>query len=168
MIMAAIDIVGDLARAAGRAPAAANIGFTIAFALQGAIWARELILGVIRCVGDRPGRDHGLASAMAIISCSSRRPFRDRAIVILDNLGVDVTGLVAGLGIGGIAIGLAAQGIFSDLFAALSILFDKPFRRGDKISYGNEHRHGREDRPQNRPASSRSPASSGSSATPSF
>src|SRR3546814_14941806 len=53
------------------------------------------------------------------------------AIVILDNLGVNVTALVAGLGVGGIAIGLAAQGLFSDLFAALSILFDKPFVRGD-------------------------------------
>jgi small-conductance mechanosensitive channel len=58
-------------------------------------------------------------------------------ILILDNLGVNVTALVAGLGIGGIAIGLAAQGIFSDLFAALSILFDKPFRRGDTIRYDN-------------------------------
>ena len=57
-------------------------------------------------------------------------------IVILDNLGVNVTALVAGLGIGGIAIGLAAQGIFSDLFAALAIMFDKPFRRGDTIRYG--------------------------------
>ena len=56
-------------------------------------------------------------------------------IVILDNLGVNVTALVAGLGIGGIAIGLAAQGIFSDLFAALSILFDKPFKRGDIIQF---------------------------------
>ena len=58
-------------------------------------------------------------------------------VVILDNLGVNVTALVAGLGIGGIAIGLAAQGIFSDLFAALAILFDKPFRRGDIIRYDN-------------------------------
>ncbi|MGV3769892.1 MAG: mechanosensitive ion channel family protein, partial [Sphingobium phenoxybenzoativorans] len=49
--------------------------------------------------------------------------------------GVNVSGLVAGLGIGGIAIGLAAQGIFSDLFAALSIIFDKPFRRGEIITY---------------------------------
>ena len=57
------------------------------------------------------------------------------AVVILDNLGVNVTGLIAGLGIGGIAIGLAAQGIFSDLFAALSILFDRPFRRGDGIRW---------------------------------
>jgi small-conductance mechanosensitive channel len=55
---------------------------------------------------------------------------------VLDNLGVNVTGLIAGLGVGGIAIGLAAQGIFGDLFAALAIIFDRPFRRGDKISYG--------------------------------
>jgi small-conductance mechanosensitive channel len=57
-------------------------------------------------------------------------------ILVLDNLGVSVTGLVAGLGIGGIAIGLAAQGIFSDLFAALSIIFDRPFRKGDTITFG--------------------------------
>jgi len=55
---------------------------------------------------------------------------------VLGNLGVNVTGLVAGLGIGGIAIGLAAQGVFADLFAALAILFDRPFRLGDNISYG--------------------------------
>ena len=58
-------------------------------------------------------------------------------IVVLDNVGVNVTGLVAGLGVGGIAIGLAAQGIFSDLFAALAILFDRPFRRGDTIRFGD-------------------------------
>src|SRR3546814_7528634 len=57
------------------------------------------------------------------------------AILILDNLGVNVTALVAGLGIGGIAIGLAAQGIFSDLFEALSILVDKPFNTGDPIGW---------------------------------
>ena len=54
---------------------------------------------------------------------------------MLDNLGVNVTGLVAGLGVGGIAIGLAAQGIFADLFAAIAIIFDRPFRRGDAITY---------------------------------
>ena len=58
--------------------------------------------------------------------------FAIAVILILDNLGVNVTALVAGLGIGGIAIGLAAQGIFSDLFAALSILFDKPFKRATR------------------------------------
>ena len=63
--------------------------------------------------------------------------FAVAAIVILDNMGVNVTGLIAGLGIGGIAIGLAAQGIFSDLFASLSIIFDRPFRVGEAIKYDN-------------------------------
>ena len=51
--------------------------------------------------------------------------------MILDNLGIDVTALVAGLGIGGIAVALAAQNVLGDLFASLSIAFDKPFLVGD-------------------------------------
>jgi small-conductance mechanosensitive channel len=100
------------------------------------VWARELILGVIgHRVGDDP-RETTLGNAMAVIRVLvSITLFAIAVIVILDNLGVNVTALVAGLGIGGIAIGLAAQGIFSDLFAALAILFDRPFRRGDTIRY---------------------------------
>jgi small-conductance mechanosensitive channel len=111
--------------------------FTVAAALQAAIWARALILGMIALrAGDHEGDPTGLASAMSIIKLLvSIAVFAIAGIVILDNLGANVTGLVAGLGIGGIAIGLAAQGIFSDLFAALSILFDKPFRVGDTITY---------------------------------
>ena len=111
--------------------------FTIAAALQVAIWARRLVLGMIALrVGDEESDQRGLASAMGIIKLLlSLTVFTIAGIVILDNIGVNVTGLVAGLGIGGIAIGLAAQGIFSDLFAALSIIFDKPFRVGDVINY---------------------------------
>lgn len=111
--------------------------FTVAAALQAAIWARALILGMIALrAGDQEGDASGLASAMSIIKLLvSIAVFAIAGIVILDNLGANVTGLVAGLGIGGIAIGLAAQGIFSDLFAALSILFDKPFRVGDTITF---------------------------------
>ncbi len=54
-------------------------------------------------------------------------------LLILDNLGVNITSLVAGLGIGGIAIALAMQNILSDLFASLSIVLDKPFVIGDFI-----------------------------------
>ncbi len=54
-------------------------------------------------------------------------------LVALDTLGVDITALVAGLGIGGIAIALAAQTILGDLFASLSIVLDKPFVIGDFI-----------------------------------
>lgn len=49
------------------------------------------------------------------------------SLLILDNLGVNVTALVAGLGIGGVAVALALQNILGDLFASLTITFDKPF-----------------------------------------
>jgi small-conductance mechanosensitive channel len=53
--------------------------------------------------------------------------------VALDNLGVDITALVAGLGVGGIAVALAVQNVLGDLFASLSIVLDKPFVMGDFI-----------------------------------
>jgi small-conductance mechanosensitive channel len=133
---AALDTVTTYAEPAPKLSRLIDIFFTIASGLQGAIWARELILGLIsRRVGEGK-RESTLGNAMAIIRVLvSFALFAIAIILILDNLGVNVTALVAGLGIGGIAIGLAAQGIFSDLFAALSILFDKPFKKGDTIRY---------------------------------
>lgn len=112
--------------------------FTIAMAVQGALWLRELVLGLVRRRAGNGGEDAAaLGSAMGVITVLVNVVvWLVAAILILDNLGVNVTALVAGLGVGGIAIGLAAQGIFSDLFAALAILFDRPFRVGDVISYG--------------------------------
>jgi small-conductance mechanosensitive channel len=57
-------------------------------------------------------------------------------ILVLSNIGVDVTSLLAGVGIGGIAIAFALQGILSDLFSSFSIYFDKPFKVGDFIVAG--------------------------------
>ncbi len=57
-------------------------------------------------------------------------------LLILDNLGINVTALLAGLGIGGIAIALALQNVLGDLFASLSIMIDKPFEIGDFIVVG--------------------------------
>ncbi len=59
-------------------------------------------------------------------------------LIILDNLpGVEITTLIAGLGIGGIAVGLAVQNILSDLFSSVSIALDKPFVIGDTIKSGD-------------------------------
>lgn len=137
MVAAALDIVCTYATVPHRLQRLADILFIIAATLQAAVWAREIIIGVIRGrVGEDPGAST-LGNAMGIIRVLvSVAAFAIALIVILDNLGVNVTALVAGLGIGGIAIGLAAQGIFSDLFAALSIVFDRPFRRGDTVRYG--------------------------------
>lgn len=59
------------------------------------------------------------------------------AIVVLDNFGVNVTALVAGLGVGGIAIALAVQRILGDVLASLTIVLDRPFVIGDFVTVGN-------------------------------
>ncbi len=58
-------------------------------------------------------------------------------LVALDNFGIDVTTLIAGLGIGGIAVALAMQNILGDLFASLTIVLDKPFEVGDFLIVGD-------------------------------
>jgi small-conductance mechanosensitive channel len=58
-------------------------------------------------------------------------------LMLIDNLGYNITTIITGLGIGGIAIALAAQNILSDLFSYFVIFFDKPFSIGDVISVNN-------------------------------
>ncbi|WP_242153114.1 mechanosensitive ion channel family protein [Sphingomonas sp. BAUL-RG-20F-R05-02] len=139
IVMVAAKLVQGYAGAPPEVAATIKFLFTIAAVFQVAIWAREIILGAItRRTGSEHYAGEALESAMGIIRLLiTFAVFAIAFIVVLDNLGVNVTGLVAGLGVGGIAIGLAAQGIFADLFAALAILFDRPFRRGDKISFGD-------------------------------
>lgn len=59
-------------------------------------------------------------------------------ILVLSNAGINVSSLLAGLGIGGIAIALAVQNILKDIFSSFSILVDKPFEIGDFIKVGND------------------------------
>lgn len=59
-------------------------------------------------------------------------------LLLLSNAGVNITSLIAGLGIGGIAIALALQNILSDVFSSFSILVDKPFQVGDFIKIGTD------------------------------
>ena len=58
-------------------------------------------------------------------------------VFLLDNFGLDISAIVAGLGIGGVAIALASQGVLQDLFSYFSILFDRPFEIGDFIIVGD-------------------------------
>jgi small-conductance mechanosensitive channel len=135
--MVSIELVNELANTPPSIARIIGVLFTISVVVQIAIWLRAIILGLIERRAGQGGHEHDtLANAMVLIRLMvSIGLFAIAAIVILDNLGVNVTGLVAGLGVGGIAIGLAAQGIFSDLFAAIAIILDKPFRVGDSISY---------------------------------
>jgi len=58
-------------------------------------------------------------------------------LILIENLGYNITTIITGLGIGGIAIALAAQNILTDLFSYFVIFFDKPFEIGDAISVNN-------------------------------
>jgi small-conductance mechanosensitive channel len=136
MVMVSARLVAGYASPPALVLKTVTFFFTIAAVYQVALWLREIILGLIERKTSEDGQGETLANAMSLIRILvTVALFAVATIVVLDNLGVNVTGLVAGLGIGGIAIGLAAQGIFSDLFAALSIIFDKPFRRGETINY---------------------------------
>ena len=59
-------------------------------------------------------------------------------LVVLSNLGYDVSALIAGLGIGGIAIAFALQNVLGDIFSSISIYLDKPFKVGDFIMIGSD------------------------------
>jgi small-conductance mechanosensitive channel len=136
MVALAAQIVAAYAIAPPELAGTIRVFFVIAAVLQAAIMLRELVLGIVEIRASGAETDTNLGSALGLIRLLVTVVLMVIAVVvILANLGVNVTGLLAGLGIGGIAIGLAAQGIFSDLFAALSILFDQPFRKGDLIRW---------------------------------
>ncbi|UYY59809.1 mechanosensitive ion channel family protein [Sphingomonas sp. S2-65] len=137
IIMAALQLVSGYADPPQTVSTTIRVLFTVAAFFQCAIWVRELIFGAIEHrTTSETYHNEGLASALGIIRLLvSIALFAVATVMVLSNVGVNVTGLVAGLGIGGIAIGLAAQGIFGDLIAALSIIFDRPFRVGQNIKY---------------------------------
>ena len=108
---------------------------TVAFFLQLALCASAFIRGwIVNVRQDSLEKDPSTTSALSILSFMARTvAWAILLLLLLDNLGFDVNALVAGLGIGGIAIGLALQNILGDLFASLSIVLDKPFQVGDFV-----------------------------------
>ncbi len=113
----------------GQAEAIPRIVLLIVVTLQVALWANrgvsEYIAHFSRAHRDT---DPGTVSAVQGMSFVARLVIWSlAAVLVIDNLGYDVTALVAGLGIGGVAIALAVQNILGDLFASLSIVLDKPF-----------------------------------------
>ncbi len=111
----------------------------VLFFLQVARWAAEGVDQAVESYRERaeleedPSRTTAL-SALGVLG--KGLVWIAIAVLIIDNLGFDITALVASLGIGGIAIALAVQNILGDLFASLSIIVDKPFVNGDFIIVG--------------------------------
>jgi small-conductance mechanosensitive channel len=117
--------------------------FTNTFALvaiiaQAAVWLNRFIVAWIRRqIGRRA--DGETITALSMISFVAQiLVWVLAALLVLDQLAFDITALVAGLGIGGIAVALAVQNILGDLLASLSIVLDKPFVVGDTIAVGED------------------------------
>ncbi|MGF1457293.1 MAG: mechanosensitive ion channel family protein [Alphaproteobacteria bacterium] len=133
----------EVSQAAATVPAGISRIITMAFTLSAVVQGGTLIYHIIirslrHYIQSRPDSTTGLQNAMGLIQSVLRLTvIVVGTILVLDNLGVNVTALVAGVGIGGIAIGLAAQGIFRELFSSLSIILDKPFAVGDYIVSGD-------------------------------
>ncbi|MDE2368050.1 MAG: mechanosensitive ion channel family protein [Burkholderiales bacterium] len=109
---------------------------TVGLFLQLGLWASRFLDHWIKASRERamqidPETATGLAATSFIVRIAL---WSLVLLVLLDNLGFNVTTLLAGLGVGGIAVGLALQNILRDLFSSLSIVFDKPFRIGHFIA----------------------------------
>lgn len=103
--------------------------------LQAGFWVSALVTYSLQKYRRRvEDDDPGVATAMGAVGFIARLGVWTVVVLIaLDTLGIDITALVAGLGVGGIAVALAVQSVLSDLFASVSIILDKPFVVGDFI-----------------------------------
>ena len=111
----------------------------ITLLVQAGIWVSlfiRLLLEQYR--QDALEKDPAAVTTISVIGFVSKIALWTLIVLLaLDNLGVNVTALVAGLGIGGVAVALAVQNILGDLFASLSIMLDKPFVIRDFLIIGD-------------------------------
>src|SRR6266516_3339699 len=107
----------------------------IATIVQVALWASKAIRRwLAHHVAARRESDASAATTVSVLGFFVQLGLWSVVMLLaLENLGFNITALIAGLGIGGIAVALAAQSILGDLFASIMIALDKPFAMGDFI-----------------------------------
>lgn len=107
--------------------------------IQAGIWGTGLVsFWITHYVRRKLEEDAGTATSMTALGFVIKLVlWAVLFLLALDNMGVEIGPLIAGLGIGGIAVALALQNVLADLFGALSIVLDKPFVIGDFIIVGD-------------------------------
>jgi small-conductance mechanosensitive channel len=102
--------------------------------VQIGLWAGRCVRFYLEMKERERGADRVFSGSLDIINFVARVLIWSLLILLaLDNLGVNITALLAGLGVGGVAVALALQNVLGDLFASLSIALDKPFVIGDSL-----------------------------------
>ena len=111
----------------------------LAVVLQGGLWADATArFWSSRLLRDDSRADSSRVALVGVLGVVGRIGVWTLVVLLgLQNLGVEVTALLAGLGVGGIAIALALQNVLGDVFASLSIALDRPFVAGDFIVVGD-------------------------------
>ena len=105
------------------------------FLLQAGWWAGRALKFYLELKEMEHGADRLFAGSLDIIKFVAHILIWSLlALVALENFGVNITALLAGLGVGGVAVALALQNVLGDLFASLSIALDKPFVVGDTLT----------------------------------
>jgi small-conductance mechanosensitive channel len=103
--------------------------------LQVGFWAGRSLRFYLEIKEQQRGPDRSFAGSLDIIQFLGGILIWSLLILVaLDNLGINITALLAGLGVGGVAVALALQNVLGDLFASLSIALDKPFVVGDSLT----------------------------------
>ncbi len=115
-----------------------DIALLIVIWLQVALWGTTLVVRLVEARSHAADAAAGAASLNILRFVATVAVWAIALLLLLANLGVKIMPLVAGLGIGGIAIALAVQNVLGDLLASLSIALDKPFTVGDFLVLGNE------------------------------
>lgn len=118
-------------------------GVVIASMVQVGIWASNIVgLWIENDLLDKRRPDPARVSAAQIIKAAALTVVWSAILLLtLSNFGVDITALIAGLGVGGIAVAFALQSVLKDLFASLSIILDKPFVVGDLVTFDGHLGH---------------------------
>ncbi len=114
-----------------------NHAWFLVVAIQMAIWLDQGVQSWMRHLLYAPGSNKNPVTLVILGMILRVLVWSMMLLSILANVGVDITALVASLGVGGIAIALAVQTVLSDVFASLSIGFDKPFEIGDFVVFND-------------------------------
>ena len=139
LIMVAVFIGAQIVELPRKADRLVDHVTIIAMIAQTAVWVSLAIRHwLARQVAAKRETDAGAATTVAVLGFFAQLALWSLVVLLaLENLGFNITTLLAGLGIGGIAMALAAQGILGDIFASMTIALDRPFAIGDFITVDN-------------------------------
>jgi small-conductance mechanosensitive channel len=137
IFLAAVVAATQFLQLPGHLPGLLHSLLVVAALLQGGLWATLMLQKWLEYKISTQ-KQAGRSTAVTLLSFAGKLLLWGFiALMSLQNLGIDITALIAGLGVGGIAVALATQTLLGDLLGSVVIAVDKPFETGDLIIVGD-------------------------------